>query len=80
MPGDAVLIYKRDEIPLRVTCQGGFGEMRVLAQKVFGRAVDIGKVAPPPAGDADFLARCLGMIDDQHISAHMGRAHHACGT
>ena len=39
--------------------------------------MQIGEIAPPTAGDADFLACCLGMIDDQDIGAGMGGTHHA---
>jgi hypothetical protein len=31
--------------------------------------MDIGKVAAPTAGNADFLARCLGVIDDDDGTA-----------
>ena len=56
MPGDAVAGHEVYEIPLGVTRERGFGEMRVFRQKVLWLGPNIGKVAAPAAGNADFLA------------------------
>ena len=77
MPGDAGLGHLGDEIPLRVARQGGFGEMRVLAEIAVELDVEIGEVAAPAPGDADLLARGLRMVDHQGARPGMGRAHHA---
>jgi hypothetical protein len=40
----------------------------------------IGKVAAPAAGNANFLTRGFGVIDQQHAPLGLGRAHHSCGA
>ena len=49
MPGDVVPIHEIDEIPLRVAGQCTLCEMRIGAQEILGRGVDIGEVAAPSA-------------------------------
>jgi hypothetical protein len=54
--------------------------MRVLRQKLFGAGMNIGEIASPAAGDADFLASGLGVIDEQNSSpapSGFGGAEHA---
>jgi hypothetical protein len=54
--------------------------MRILRDEIFRPGVEIGKITPAPAGNADFLARRLGMVHDQNAPARMGCAHHTGGT
>ena len=75
-----MLVYKTDEIPLGIAGEGGFGEMRVFAQEVFWRAIHIGEVAAPAAGNTDFFARFLGMIYDERVWPSVGGAHEASGA
>ncbi len=79
VPRDPMCVYQFDEIPLSITRQRRFGEMGVGADEGIRRAVHIGEIAAPAARNADFLARCFGVIHDQYRSARVGRAHHACG-
>ena len=77
MPGDSVLVDQRDKVPLRIAGQGGFAEMRVLRQVVFRGDVQIGEIATPAAGDADFLTRRFGVVNHQAVATCMGGTHHA---
>lgn len=80
MVGDAVFGHQRDEIPLRVTAERGFGEMRVLAEELRWRRAGVGKVAAPTARDADLFAWCFGVVHDQDAGACVACCHHASGT
>jgi hypothetical protein len=39
--------------------------MRIRGKKVFGLAVKVGEVAASAAGDQDFLAQAVGMLEDR---------------
>jgi hypothetical protein len=54
--------------------------MRVFAEEVLGRAIHIGEVAAPAAGDADFLTRFFSVIDDERVWPCLGGAHKASGA
>src|SRR3546814_8090732 len=72
VPGDAGRVDPRDEILLGVALQRRDTEARVLRQKVRRRAVQVGEVAAPAAGDADLLRRPGGLdrkstsLDSRH--------------
>ena len=83
MPGNPRRIDPGDEILRRVAPQRRQRKARIPPEKTVRRGVYVGKVAPPPARDADLLARRLGVVDDQHLAApptgldrgeHTGRA------
>ena len=77
---DAVLLDQRDDVGGREARQRRLGEVRVLGEKVFGAAVDVGEVAAAAAGDQDLLADALGVVEqDDAPSAPPGLdgAHHA---
>ncbi len=82
VPSDARGIHPGDEIPLREALQSRQRKARVLRQEPVGRDVQVGKVAPPPARDADLFACRLGMVDDQDPAAPatgLDCGHHAGG-
>jgi len=54
--------------------------MRVLTDEIFGTRVEVGEIAPPTAGDADFLTRCFRVIYDQRVGTSVGGGHKACGA
>ena len=57
--------------------------MRILRQKIFGRGMEIGKIASPAAGDTDLCARNSDMVEDKNGAAALAglrRAHHARRT
>ena len=66
VPGDVVAIDQLDEVRRGVARQRRLGEMRVGRKVAVGRGVDIGKVAPPAAGDQDLAANFIIVIEQQH--------------
>ena len=73
MPGDGVALDQSEEVPLGVAAEGGLGEVRVVGQKALGRGAHVGEVAAPAAGDQDFLAGLIGMIEEQDPRARLAR-------
>ena len=69
VPGDAVPLDQRDEVVLGVAGQRRFGEMRIGREEAVRRAMQVGEVAAPAAGDQDLLARLVGMVEQQHPAA-----------
>src|SRR5258708_3850864 len=61
--GNAMLFDERDEIRRRVACQRRLGEVFVPGDEMFGLAMDICEIATAPAGDQDFLADAIGMLE-----------------
>ena len=80
VPADAMARDHLDEVPLGVAGQRGFVEMRVPPQEALEPDVEIGEIAPSAARDADLLAGCLRVIDDERVRPGMGSAHHAGGA
>ena len=54
--------------------------MRVFREEILWARVDIGEVATPTAGYADFLAWVFGVIEHQRARTRMDRAHHTSGA
>ena len=75
--------HELDEIPWRVTGECRTAEMRILREKIFRSRVDIGEIAATAAGDTDFFAKLVVMLNQQHALAALTRfgcAHHARST
>ena len=67
----------------RVARQRRAAKMRILRKEICWRRVDIGEVAAATAGDADFFAELVIMVEQQHrfaALARVGCAHHAGRT
>src|SRR4051794_7142840 len=64
---------ERDEIGRRVACERGPAEMRIIGEKIFWLAIEIGEVAPPAAGDQYLLADPLRALEHQHATAALAR-------
>jgi hypothetical protein len=56
VPGDAVALDQREEIPLGIAAERRLGEMRVLGEEVLRPRPGVGEVAAPAARDEDLLA------------------------
>ena len=69
MPGDGVALDEVDEVAGRVTGQCRLHEVRVGGEVAVGGGVEVGEVAAPTARDEDFLARLVGVIDQQDALA-----------
>ena len=67
--GDAVLFDQGDEIGGRVTRQGRFGEVRILREEVFRRAMKIREIAAASAGNEDFFADFFGAFKDDDAAS-----------
>ena len=72
VPGDAVLLDEGEEVERGVAGEGGFGEVRVGGEEVFGGGVEVGEVAAASSGDEDFLARGGGVFEDEGAAAAAG--------
>ena len=80
---NAVLFDQLDKILRAVTGQGGAAKVRILREEIFRLGVEVGKVAAPATGDANFFAELVIMIDEQYPFAPLPRhprTHHACST
>ena len=75
MPGDFVGAHQFDKIPLGVARQGRFAKMGIAGQEIAGVAIEIGEIAAPATGNADFLAGLFGVIDNQGASTALRCAH-----
>ena len=64
MVGNAMFFDERDEICGRVARQRGFGKVFVRGNKIFRLAKNVAEIAAAAAGDQDFLADALGMLED----------------
>ena len=83
VPGDAVLFDQRNKIVLGVSAQRRMAEPRIVGQKIRRRGVQIGEIAPPAAGDADFFSRMPRLLEQQHRAPALAGdsgAHQARGT
>ena len=81
--GDAMALNERNEIGLRVAAERRLAEVGIAGEKTIRRGIEIGEVAAPAAGDQDFRADLVGMVEQQDFfSALPGRqrAHEARGT
>ena len=69
MPGDAVPLNQSQKIPLRVTTECRFGEMRILADIAGGFDAHVGEIAPAAARNQDLFAGLFRVIHQQHTRA-----------
>jgi len=66
---DAVLFDERDEVLRGVAGERGAGEVRVFGEEVFGGGVEVGEVGAASAGDEDFFAGTVGVVEDEGAAA-----------
>ena len=81
--GDAMLFDQSDEVRRRIPGQRRFYEVWIRGEEIFRLAVSIGEVTSAAAGDEDFLARAIGMLDHRDAasaSASLRRAHQPGGA
>ena len=58
-----MLFDESDEIRGSEAGESGFGEMRIGGEEIFRRGVDVGEVAAATAGDEDFFADAVGVLE-----------------
>jgi hypothetical protein len=80
---DAVLLDEGNDVGGSEAGEGGFGEVRVGGEEVFGAGVDVCEVAAASAGDEDLLADAVGVIEDKdapRAPSGLDGAHQSCGA
>ena len=65
VPGNAVRLNQREEVPRSEAGEGGLGKVRVGGEEVFRGGVAISEVAAAAAGDEDLLAGALGALEHE---------------
>ena len=68
-----MLLDQRDEVRRRIAGQCRLGKVRIGRDKVFCRAVDIGEIATPAAGNQNLFSQSLGMFKDRNPPAALAR-------
>jgi hypothetical protein len=63
--GDAVFFDEGDEVAGCVAGEGGLGEVRVVAEEVFGAGAEVGEVAAAAAGDEDLAAGLFAVVEQE---------------
>ena len=58
-----MFFHECDEVVGCVSSQRGFCEMRICRDEIFGRAINICEVAASAAGDQNFFADAVGVIE-----------------
>lgn len=74
---DLVLFYEADKVRRPVAGKGRFTEMRILRNKIFGPAVNVGKIASPAARYDDLSAYLSIVLDNQYSLAAFSRGYRA---
>ena len=59
-----MLLDQCDEVRWSVACQRGLCEVRIGREKILGPAVEVGEVAATAAGDENFFAEPVGVVED----------------
>ena len=80
MVADAVLFDEGDHVRGREAGEGGFCEVGVGGEEVFGAGVDVGEVTAPAAGDEDLAAGAVAVFEQEDaVAAASGLegAHHS---
>jgi hypothetical protein len=67
--GDAVLLNQRYKGVGGVAGEGGFGEVGVFGEEVFGPRVEVGEVGAASAGDKDLAAGFAGVVEQRDAQA-----------
>lgn len=70
---DAVFLDQRNEIMLRIAAQRRLAEVRIAGQKVRRCRVQVGEIAAPAAGNADFLGGPPRLLDHSHAATATSR-------
>ena len=83
VPGDAVFFDEGEEVLRGEAGERGFGKVRVGGEEVFRAGVEVGEVASPAAGDEDFFAGAVGVLEDEgaaSAAAGFEAAHETSGS
>jgi hypothetical protein len=61
--GDTMLFDESDEVSWSEAGEGGFGEVGIGGEEIFGSGVKVGEIAAAAAGNEDFLADAVGVLE-----------------
>jgi len=67
--GDAMFVDESEKIVGSETGEGGFCEMRIGGDEIFGSGVKVGEVAAASAGNEDFFADAVGVFEERDATA-----------
>jgi hypothetical protein len=76
-----MLFDERNEVGGGVAGQSRLGEVGIGGEEVFGLGVEVGEIAASAAGDKDFFAKAVGVVeeDDTAVAASgFDSTHEAC--
>ena len=71
--GDAMLFDEGEEVRGGVAGQGGLGKVGIGGEEILRLAMDVGEIAAASAGDEDFLADAVGVLQDRDAAAALAR-------
>ena len=78
-----MFFHEGDEVIGRVSGERGFCEVRICGDEIFRRAMNVGEVAASAAGDEDFFADAVGVIEKGDAASALAGfdcAHESCGA
>jgi hypothetical protein len=81
--GDVVLFDESDEVGGGVAGESGAAEVGIGGEEILRAGVDVGEVAAASAGDKDFFASLVGVIDEKDAAlaaTAKDGAEEACST
>ena len=67
--GNVMFFNESDEIFRSEARQGRFREMRIGGEEIFGRGIEVGKIAASATRNEDFLADAVGVFEDGDAAA-----------
>jgi hypothetical protein len=70
--GDAMLLDESEEIGGSEAGESGFRKAGIFGEEILGRGVKIGEIAAATAGDQDFFADAIGVLNDRDAAAAPG--------
>jgi hypothetical protein len=69
VPGDAMFVDESEKVVGPETGESGFSEVGIGGEEVFGRGVNVREITAAAAGDEDFLADVVCMLEDGNAAA-----------
>jgi len=67
--GDAMLFDEGEEVRGGVAGQGGFGKVGIRGEEILRLAMNVSEVAAASAGDEDFFADAIDVLEDGDATA-----------
>jgi hypothetical protein len=74
---DVMLFDQSDEVCGCIPCERRFYEVRICGYEMFRLAIGIGEITSAAAGNEDFFARAIGMLDHSDAASALASLHRA---